>query len=81
MSRMDRGVSMPNMLEPKIYPYEMLMINSRGRTRLPRDVDRTRLERHLAPELFFDLFGMEIQEFDRLPLWKRNDMKKKARLF
>ncbi|XP_061765994.1 actin-binding LIM protein 1-like isoform X2 [Nerophis ophidion] len=81
LARMDRGVSMPNMLEPKVYPYEMLMITSRGRARLPRDVDRTRLERHLAPETFFDIFGMEIQEFDRLPLWKRNDMKKKAKLF
>ncbi|KAK2922088.1 hypothetical protein Q8A73_001573 [Channa argus] len=81
LARMDRGVSMPNMLEPKVYPYEMLMITSRGRTKLPRDVDRTRLERHLAPETFFDIFGMEIQEFDRLPLWKRNDMKKKAKLF
>uniref|UniRef100_A0A674MS18 Actin binding LIM protein 1a n=1 Tax=Takifugu rubripes TaxID=31033 RepID=A0A674MS18_TAKRU len=65
----------------KVYPYEMLMITSRGRAKLPRDVDRTRLERHLAPELFFDIFGMEIQEFDRLPMWKRNDMKKKAKLF
>ncbi|XP_063046940.1 actin-binding LIM protein 1a [Engraulis encrasicolus] len=81
VSRMDRGVSMPNMLEPKVYPYETLIISSRGRSRLPRDVDRTRLERYLAPEAFADLFGMEIQEFDRLPLWKRNDMKKKARLF
>ncbi|XP_031735860.1 actin-binding LIM protein 1a isoform X14 [Anarrhichthys ocellatus] len=81
LARMDRGVSMPNMLEPKVYPYEMLMITSRGRAKLPRDVDRTRLERHLAPEMFFDFFGMEIQEFDRLPLWKRNDMKKKAKLF
>ncbi|KAE8280409.1 Actin-binding LIM protein 1 [Larimichthys crocea] len=49
LARMDRGVSMPNMLEPKVYPYEMLMITSRGRAKLPRDVDRTRLERHLAP--------------------------------
>uniref|UniRef100_A0A3B3ILI3 Actin binding LIM protein 1a n=1 Tax=Oryzias latipes TaxID=8090 RepID=A0A3B3ILI3_ORYLA len=65
----------------KVYPYEMLMITSRGRAKLPRDVDRTRLERHLAPETFFDLFGMEMEEFDRLPLWKRNDMKKKAKLF
>ncbi|XP_038594084.1 actin-binding LIM protein 1-like isoform X14 [Micropterus salmoides] len=81
LARMDRGVSMPNMLEPKVYPYEMLMITSRGRAKLPRDVDRTRLERHLAPETFFDIFGMQIQEFDRLPLWKRNDMKKKAKLF
>ncbi|KAF4089958.1 hypothetical protein AMELA_G00044170 [Ameiurus melas] len=81
VSRMDRGVSMPNMLEPKVYPYEMLVVTSRGRAKLPRDVDRTRLERHLAPEVFFDIFGMELQEFDKLPLWKRNDMKKKARLF
>ncbi|CAL8300192.1 unnamed protein product [Merluccius merluccius] len=81
LARMDRGVSMPNMLEPKVYPYEMLMITSRGRAKLPREVDRTRLERHLAPDTFFDIFGLEIQEFDRLPLWKRNDMKKKAKLF
>uniref|UniRef100_A0A8C1JL32 Actin binding LIM protein 1a n=1 Tax=Cyprinus carpio TaxID=7962 RepID=A0A8C1JL32_CYPCA len=80
-TRMDRGVSMPNMLEPKVYPYEMLMVTSRSRSKLPRDVDRTRLERHLAPEMFFEIFGMEIKEFNRLPLWKRNELKKKARLF
>ncbi|XP_030741845.1 actin-binding LIM protein 1 isoform X8 [Echinops telfairi] len=79
--RMDRGVSMPNMLEPKIFPYEMLMVTSRGRNKTLREVDRTRLERHLAPEVFRDVFGMSIQEFDRLPLWRRNDMKKKAKLF
>uniref|UniRef100_A0A8C2FS75 Actin binding LIM protein 1b n=1 Tax=Cyprinus carpio TaxID=7962 RepID=A0A8C2FS75_CYPCA len=65
----------------KVYPYEMLTVTNRGRTKLPKDVDRTRLERHLAPETFFDIFGMKIHEFDRLPLWKRNDMKKKAKLF
>uniref|UniRef100_A0A6Q2XS33 Actin binding LIM protein 1b n=1 Tax=Esox lucius TaxID=8010 RepID=A0A6Q2XS33_ESOLU len=65
----------------QVFPYELLTITNRGRAKFPRDVDRTRLERHLAPELFFDIFGMEIQEFDRLPLWKRNDMKKKAKLF
>ncbi|XP_056326668.1 actin-binding LIM protein 1a [Danio aesculapii] len=80
-TRMDRGVSMPNMLEPKVYPYEMLIITSRSRSKLPRDVDRTRLERHLSPEVFFEIFGMEIQEFNRLPLWKRNELKKKAKLF
>ncbi|XP_069835828.1 actin-binding LIM protein 1 isoform X6 [Dendropsophus ebraccatus] len=79
--RMDRGVSMPNMLEPKIYPYEMLMVTNRGRNKMLRDVDRTRLERHLAPEVFQDIFKMTIQEFDKLPLWKRNELKKKARLF
>uniref|UniRef100_A0ABI7WTK5 Actin binding LIM protein 1 n=1 Tax=Felis catus TaxID=9685 RepID=A0ABI7WTK5_FELCA len=80
-TRMDRGVSMPNMLEPKIFPYEMLMVTNRGRNKILRDVDRTRLERHLAPEVFREIFGMSIQEFDKLPLWRRNDMKKKARLF
>ncbi|XP_075204268.1 actin-binding LIM protein 1 [Anomaloglossus baeobatrachus] len=79
--RMDRGVSMPNMLEPKIYPYEMLLVTNRGRNKMLRDVDRTRLERHLAPEVFHDLFKMPIQEFDKLPLWRRNDLKKRARLF
>ncbi|XP_042591631.1 actin-binding LIM protein 1 isoform X32 [Cyprinus carpio] len=81
ITRMDRGMSMPNMLEYKVYPYEMLTVTNRGRAKLPKDVDRTRLERHLAPEKFFDIFGMVIHEFDRLPLWKRNDMKKKAKLF
>ncbi|XP_042192880.1 actin-binding LIM protein 1 isoform X3 [Callorhinchus milii] len=80
-TRMDRGVSMPNMLEPKIYPYEVLSVANRGRHKLPRDVDRTRLERHVAPDVFHHLFNMPIQLFDRLPLWKRNELKKKARLF
>ncbi|KAI4530480.1 hypothetical protein MG293_019369 [Ovis ammon polii] len=38
-------------------------------------------QRHLAPEVFREIFGMSIQEFDKLPLWRRNDMKKKAKLF
>ncbi|XP_039991293.1 actin-binding LIM protein 1-like isoform X8 [Xiphias gladius] len=81
LTRMDRGVSMPNLLEPKVYPYEMLTVANRGRVKLPKDVDRTRLECHLSPDSFFEIFGMDIQEFDRLPLWKRNDMKKTANLF
>ncbi|XP_037134401.1 actin-binding LIM protein 1-like isoform X3 [Syngnathus acus] len=80
-ARMDRGVSMPNLLEPKVYPYEMLTVANRGRAKLPREVDRTRLERHLSTESFFEIFGMTIREFDKLPLWKRNDMKKQANLF
>ncbi|XP_047465781.1 actin-binding LIM protein 1-like isoform X3 [Mugil cephalus] len=65
----------------KVYPYEVLKVNHGGRAKLPKDVDRTRLEYHLSPDSFFQIFGMEIQQFDRLPLWKRNDMKKKANLF
>ncbi|CAG5907839.1 unnamed protein product [Menidia menidia] len=81
LTRMDRGVSMPNLLEPKVYPYEVLAVTNRERTKLPKDVDRTRLESHLSPGSFFKIFGMNIQAFDRLPLWKQNDMKKKANLF
>ncbi|KAJ7410272.1 Actin-binding LIM protein 1 [Willisornis vidua] len=65
----------------KIFPYEILMVTNRGRNKILKDVDRTRLERHLAPEVFQEIFGMTIQEFDKLPLWRRNDMKKKAKLF
>ncbi|KAE8589438.1 hypothetical protein XENTR_v10017558 [Xenopus tropicalis] len=79
--RMDRGVSMPNMLEPKIFPYEMLVVGNPARNKILRDVDRTRLERHLAPEIFQEIFRMTIQEFDKLPLWRRNDLKKRAKLF
>uniref|UniRef100_A0A8C2PZB9 Actin binding LIM protein family, member 3 n=1 Tax=Cyprinus carpio TaxID=7962 RepID=A0A8C2PZB9_CYPCA len=58
-----------------------LIVTTRGRNRLPKDVDRSRLERHLSPEEFYEVFGMTMVEFDRLALWKRNEMKKQARLF
>uniref|UniRef100_A0A3P8Y3H6 Actin-binding LIM protein 2 n=1 Tax=Esox lucius TaxID=8010 RepID=A0A3P8Y3H6_ESOLU len=69
------------MREYKVYPYEMLAVTHRVRVKLPRDVDRTRLERHLSPEDFHRVFGMTLEQFDRMALWKKNDMKKKARLF
>ncbi|KAK2838209.1 hypothetical protein Q5P01_015421 [Channa striata] len=80
-SRMDRGNSLPTMLEHKIYPYETLVLSHRGRSKIPPGVDRTRLERHLSQEEFFSIFRMSIEDFDRLSLWKRNDLKKKACLF
>ncbi|XP_021115986.1 actin-binding LIM protein 2 isoform X5 [Heterocephalus glaber] len=67
--------------EYKIYPYDSLIVTNRIRVKLPKDVDRTRLERHLSPEEFQEVFGMSIEEFERLALWKRNDLKKKALLF
>ncbi|XP_056444784.1 dematin [Gadus chalcogrammus] len=79
--RLDRGNSLPSILEQKIHPYETLIVTHRGRTKLPPGVDRTRLERHLSPEDFQQLFGMPIAEFDRLSLWKRNELKKKVSLF
>ncbi|KAL4631273.1 actin-binding LIM protein 3 isoform X4 [Arapaima gigas] len=65
----------------RIYPYETLIVTTRGRNRLPKDVDRARLERHLSPEEFYQVFGMTMTDFDRLALWKRNELKKQARLF
>ncbi|XP_036968460.1 actin-binding LIM protein 2 isoform X11 [Acanthopagrus latus] len=69
------------MREYKIYPYEVLAVTHRVKVKLPRDVDRTRLERHLSPEDFKQVFGMTLEQFDRLALWKKNDLKKAARLF
>ncbi|CAJ1058200.1 actin-binding LIM protein 3 isoform X1 [Xyrichtys novacula] len=67
--------------EYTVYPYEALIVTTRGRNRLPKDVDRARLERHLSPEEFVQVFGMTVEDFDRLALWKRNELKKQARLF
>uniref|UniRef100_A0A3B4FWS2 Dematin actin binding protein n=1 Tax=Pundamilia nyererei TaxID=303518 RepID=A0A3B4FWS2_9CICH len=64
-----------------IYPYETLVVTHRGRCKLPPGVDRTRLERHLSQEEFEQVFGMPMAEFERLSLWKRNELKKKASLF
>ncbi|KAF3838089.1 hypothetical protein F7725_009857 [Dissostichus mawsoni] len=65
----------------RIFPYEALIVTTRGRNRLPKDADRARLERHLSPEEFLQVFGMTVEDFDRLALWKKNDLKKQARLF
>ncbi|XP_078223753.1 actin-binding LIM protein 2 isoform X36 [Callithrix jacchus] len=70
-----------NGLDHRIYPYDTLIVTNRIRVKLPKDVDRTRLERHLSTEEFQEVFGMSMEEFDRLALWKRNDLKKKALLF
>uniref|UniRef100_A0A3Q3WW35 HP domain-containing protein n=1 Tax=Mola mola TaxID=94237 RepID=A0A3Q3WW35_MOLML len=66
---------------PQIFPYEMLVVSHRRRRKLPPGVDRTRLERHLSQEEFFSVFGMSIEDFDRLSVWKRNDLKKNVCLF
>uniref|UniRef100_A0A4W3GQX5 Actin binding LIM protein family, member 3 n=1 Tax=Callorhinchus milii TaxID=7868 RepID=A0A4W3GQX5_CALMI len=65
----------------QIYPYEALLVTTRGRNKLPKEIDRTRLERHLSPADFYRIFRMTLGEFDRLALWKRNELKKHARLF
>uniref|UniRef100_A0A8C6SEH0 Actin binding LIM protein family member 3 n=1 Tax=Neogobius melanostomus TaxID=47308 RepID=A0A8C6SEH0_9GOBI len=65
----------------QIYPYDALVVSVRGEQRLPSDVDRARLERHLSPEEFHRVFGMSMSAFDRLAQWKKNELKKQVRLF
>ncbi|KAF7490681.1 Actin-binding LIM protein 2, partial [Sarcoptes scabiei] len=63
---------------PRQYPYHLLMITN---YRLPPDVDRCHLERHLENTEFEEIFGMDRSEFYRLPEWKRNELKKRVKLF
>ncbi|XP_032995825.1 actin-binding LIM protein 3 isoform X17 [Lacerta agilis] len=48
------------MREYKIYPYELLLVTTRGRNRLPKDVDRTRLE-PVTPRDPYSTSQLEIQ--------------------
>ncbi|KAK7864071.1 hypothetical protein R5R35_002720 [Gryllus longicercus] len=76
--------SLPNMSHPmstepaRVYPYHLLQITN---YRLPADVDRLNLERHLSDVEFETLFGCNRMEFYRMPQWRRNDLKRRARLF
>ncbi|CAF1193090.1 unnamed protein product [Rotaria sordida] len=64
---------------PKLYTYEELKVMSKKR--LPSDVDRDRLERHLSDNEFHTLFQMTRTDFYRLPEWRRIDLKKRFKLF
>uniref|UniRef100_H3CE31 Actin binding LIM protein family member 2 n=1 Tax=Tetraodon nigroviridis TaxID=99883 RepID=H3CE31_TETNG len=77
----DRDNHTAEMVEDQIYPYEVLAVTHRVKVKLPRDVDRTRLERHLSPGDFQKVFRMSLDQFERLALWKKNELKKAARLF
>lgn len=71
--------SLPDMSKPpKTYPYSQITTTNK---KLPEDVDRCHLERHLSKDEFERLFGMTPIEFYKLPPWKRINMKRKARLF
>ncbi|CAG7720658.1 unnamed protein product [Allacma fusca] len=76
--------SLPNMTpvmstEPlKVYPYHLLITSN---YRLPADVDRNNLERHLSDAEFDAVFHMSRMDFYRLPGWRRNDIKRRARMF
>lgn len=79
--------SMPNVAQlhhihhdgpPKLYPYHLLATTN---YRLPPDVDRCHLERHLSNEEFQYIFHCDRLDFYRLPEWKRNELKRRAKLF
>uniref|UniRef100_A0A8C6WM52 HP domain-containing protein n=1 Tax=Neogobius melanostomus TaxID=47308 RepID=A0A8C6WM52_9GOBI len=80
-SQTDRGTSPPERLQYKVFPYTALVVTQRGRSRLPPEVDRTQLERHLSEDEFFSVFRMTLRDFDQLSLWKRNELKKRVCLF
>lgn len=63
---------------PKIYPAHLLFTDN---YRLPIDVNRCHLERHLSDAEFEAIFQMTRSDFYRIPSWKRNDLKKRMRLF
>ncbi|XP_015597126.1 actin-binding LIM protein 2 isoform X5 [Cephus cinctus] len=63
---------------PKLYPYHLLVITN---YRLPADVDRCNLERHLSDAEFEAILQFTRAEFYRLPQWRRNEIKRRARLF
>lgn len=71
--------SLPDMSKPvKIYPLSELQTSNK---KLPDDVDRAHLERHLNRVQFEETFNMTPIEFYKLPEWKRINLKRKAKLF
>lgn len=64
--------------EYKIYPLHMLFTNN---YKIPPDVDRCNLEKHLSDADFAMAFNMPREDFYRLPKWRRNDLKKRLKLF
>ncbi|XP_013785692.1 actin-binding LIM protein 3-like, partial [Limulus polyphemus] len=63
---------------PRLYPYHLLIISN---YRLPPDVDRCHLERHLSNEEFQHIFHMARLQFYRLPEWRRNELKRRVKLY
>jgi len=66
-------------LEVKEY-YDLCDLQTQ-KYRLPKGIDRSQLQQYLAPEKFQDVFKMPIDKFDKLPLWKKTNLKKSAKLF
>lgn len=59
------------------YPLGML----RDAANLPPLVDPQRKELHLTYDDFVAVFAMQVGEFEVLPKWRKQELKKKHRLF
>jgi hypothetical protein len=66
------------MTEHKIYPLHLLFSTN---YKLPPDIDRCNLEKHLSDSDFEMVFNMSRDDFYAMPLWRRNDYKRRVRLF
>jgi len=64
--------------EHKVYPLHTLLTTN---YRLPPDIDRCNLEKHLCEEDFEFVFGMSPDAFYSLAPWRRNEIKKRVHLF
>ena len=61
-----------------MYPLHVLFTTN---YKLPPDLDRCNLEKHLSDADFEMAFNVARDDFYRMPIWKRNDLKKRVRLF
>ncbi|KAJ3449756.1 villin [Anaeramoeba flamelloides] len=64
------------MYDKKVYPYAVLL-----KRPLPMGVKVTEIEAYLSDEEFKKYLGMERAQFNKLPNWKKKNLKKKAKLF
>ena len=72
------GEGLVELRAPNVYPLHLLYITN---YRLPGDVDRSNLERHMTDKDFDQVFKMSRPEFYQIPYWKQCDIKRKANLF
>jgi len=61
--------------ETHIFPYSEL------KDKFPKGVDPARKEMYLGDEEFFEVFGMEYEEFEAMSAFKKKTLKKKLGLF
>jgi Villin headpiece domain len=59
------------------YPYSML----RAGVCWPADVNPVQRDRHLTEDGFAGVFGMQRHAYDKLPAWKRLQLKQEKQLF